>query len=148
MASGSEKAADSFSKGFNCAQSVFSAFAPSYGMEEREALRIASGFGAGMARLQEVCGAVTGAFMVIGAANGDEVPADHTARKKTYEDVRTFDRRFREIHGSILCRDILGVDMNTKEGQRTIKEKDLFNTVCAKCVRDAAEIVEGLVSRG
>jgi C_GCAxxG_C_C family probable redox protein len=140
------KAADAFSEGFNCAQAVFSAFAPSNGIGEREALKIASGFGAGMARLQEVCGAVTGAFMVIGAANGDEVPTDHAARKKTYEDIRTFEKRFREIHGSVLCRDIIGADMNTEEGRRIIKERDLFNTVCAKCVRDAAEIVEDMIS--
>jgi C_GCAxxG_C_C family probable redox protein len=141
------KAAATFSEGFNCAQAVFSAFAPSHGIGKREALKIASGFGAGMARLQEVCGAVTGAFMVIGAADGEEVATDHTARKKTYEDMRTLDRRFRKIHGSILCRDLIGVDMNTEEGQRTIKDRDLFNTVCAKCVRDAAEIVEKLVSQ-
>jgi C_GCAxxG_C_C family probable redox protein len=147
MTSREERAADSFSMGFNCAQSVFSAFAPSYGVKEREALKIAAGFGGGMGRLQEVCGAVTGAFMVIGAANGDEVPTDHTARKKTYEDIRTFDKRFRQLHGSILCRDILGIDLNTEEGQRMLKEKDLFNTVCAKCVRDATDIVEELVSR-
>jgi C_GCAxxG_C_C family probable redox protein len=141
------KASAAFSEGFNCAQAVFSAFAPSHGIAEQEALKIASGFGGGMARLQEVCGAVTGAFMAIGAANGDETPADHAARKKTYEDVRTFDRRFRDIHGSILCRDLIGADMNTEEGRRIIKEKDLFNTVCARCVRDAAEIVEELISK-
>lgn len=146
MSSRVEKAADRFSEGYNCAQAVFSAFSPAYGTGEKEAMRIASGFGGGMAHLQEVCGAVTGAFMVFGSANGDADPSNPIAKSETYEQVQAFTMRFRELRGSILCRELLGIDLTTEEGQREMIDRDLLNTVCAACVRDAANIVEDLVT--
>lgn len=140
-----EKAVEKFSKGFNCSQSVFSAFAPPLGILERHALRIAAGFGGGMGRLQEVCGAVTGAFMVIGARNGNTEAADTVRKGKTYEEVRAFEKRFRKLHGTILCRELLGLDLNTDEGQKQFKEKNLSGTVCSECVRDAAKILDETV---
>jgi C_GCAxxG_C_C family probable redox protein len=137
-----EKAVETFSKGFNCAQAVFSTYAPELGIEEHEALKISAGFGSGMSRLQEVCGAVTGAFMAIGAKLGNIETADTAAKGKTYEQVRSFDKQFRELHGTILCRELLGCDLNTEEGQRQFTEKNLIKTVCTECVRDAARIVE------
>ncbi len=146
MSSRTEKAADKFSEGYNCAQAVLSAFSPSFGLGEKEAMKIASGFGSGMSRLQEVCGAVTGAFMVFGVSNGDADPSNSIAKTETHEQVQAFSRRFRELHGSLLCRDILGVDLNTEVGQQELKDRDLLNTVCAGCVRDAAEITEDLLT--
>jgi len=146
MATKSDKALDTFSDGFNCAQAVFAAFAPEVGTEESEALRIAAGFGGGMARLQEVCGAVTGAFMAIGSKYGSADPNDGTAKTKAYKNVRIFADRFREQHGTIFCRDILGIDLNTEEGQRIAGEKNLFGTVCARCVEDSAKILEYLLA--
>ena len=106
-------------------------------------MKITTGFGAGMARLQEVCGAVTGAFMVIGAKHGNVDAADRPSVGKTYQGVRKFAERFRELHGTILCRELLGgIDLNTDEGQKVLKEKNLSKTVCAQCVRDAAKILE------
>lgn len=137
-----EKAVETFSKGFNCAQAVFSTYAPEFGTDERDALRISAGFGSGMARLQEVCGAVTGAFMVIGAKRGNTEAADTAAKGKTYEQVRSFDKQFRELHGTILCRELLGCDLNTEEGQRQFTGQNLIKTVCTECVRDAARILE------
>ncbi len=146
MASRVEKASETFANGYNCAQAVFSAFSPDYGMEEKDALKTAAAFGSGMARLQEVCGAVTGAFMAFGIANGEVDPSNAITKAATYDQVREFSSRFRVLHGSILCRDILGIDLNTEEGQQTLNEKDLLNTVCAGCVRHAAEITEDLLT--
>ncbi len=140
-----EKAVETFSNGFNCAQAVFSTYAPQLGIAEQEALKISAGFGGGMGRLQEVCGAVTGAFMIIGAKHGNSVSSDAAAKAKTYEEVRSFDKQFRKLHGTILCRELLGCDLNTDEGQRQMKEKNLNATVCVACVRDAARIVEETV---
>lgn len=148
MGSKVEKAAEVFSHGFNCAQAVFSAYAPDLGITEEDALRITSGFGDGMARLQEVCGAVTGAFMAIGARYGSADANDEEAKKKTHGTVREFEERFRALHGTILCRELLGVDLNTEEGQEALHSKGLLNSVCAVCVRDAAEIAEELISKG
>ena len=75
-----ETAVETFAKGFNCAQAVFSTYAPILGISEREALQVATGFGAGMGRLQEVCGAITGAFMLIGCKHGMVKPEDTAAK--------------------------------------------------------------------
>ncbi len=148
MISKIEKAIDTFSRGYNCAQAVFSTYAPSFGIDEAKALKISQGFGSGMGRLQEVCGAVTGAFMVIGAQNGSADLDNTPAKEDTYAQIKAFNTRFRERHGTILCRDLLGIDLNTEEGQQELWEKNLLSTVCARCVRDAAEIIEELDTQG
>ncbi len=138
-----EQAVENFSEGYLCSQAVFSTYGPLYGIDEKQALKIATGFGGGMARLQEVCGAVTGAFMVIGAKHGMTDAADRPAVGKTYQGVRTFAERFRGLHGTIICKEILGgVDLNTEDGQKEFKEKNMAKTICSQCVRDAAMILE------
>jgi C_GCAxxG_C_C family probable redox protein len=138
-------AAASFINGFNCAQAVFSTYAPLLKIKEKDALRIATGFGGGMGRLQEACGAVTGAFMVIGCKYGMMDPVDTTVKEKAYSLVQEFSRRFQKLHGSISCRELLGCDLNTAEGKQQLKEKDLSNQVCLPCVRDAAKIIEEIL---
>ncbi len=145
MSTREECAEKCFAKGFNCAQAVFSAFAVPLGIPEQNALRIAAGFGGGMGRLQEVCGAVTGAFMIIGSRYGMVQPEDTTARDRTYELVQQFDRQFRALHGSINCRELLGCDLGTTEGRKEMKEKNLSAILCTRYVRDAAAIVEKMI---
>ncbi len=119
-----DQAAEKFSKGFLCSQAVFSTLAPLYGIDEKVALKIATGFGGGMARMQEVCGAVTGAFMVIGAVHGNVDASEKPSVGRTYREVRKFAERFREQHGTIICRELLGgVDLNTEEGHKEFLEK-------------------------
>jgi C_GCAxxG_C_C family probable redox protein len=90
-----------FSK-FNCAQTVFSLFAPELGIDEKTAMKIASGFGGGMA-CAETCGAVTGAYMVIGMKHGHATanPDDKTRTKML---VKKFNTKFKEAHGSLICK--------------------------------------------
>ena len=145
MTSKSELASKYFAEGFNCAQSVFAAHAGSFGVLEEDALRIASGFGAGMGRLQEVCGAVSGACMVIGCRHGMVRRGDTDAKERTYSLVQQFSHRFRELEGSIVCAEILGCNLNTEEGRKEFKDRDLGNKVCARCVRDASKIVEEML---
>lgn len=137
-----EKAVESFSKGCLCSQAVFSTYAPLFGVDELQAMKIATGFGAGMARMQDVCGAVTGAFMVIGAKEGMTDVANKAPIGKTYHSVRALADRFRELHGTIMCKELLGIDLNTEDGQKELREKNLLKTVCTQCVRDAAKILE------
>ena len=136
-----DAASDRFKSGFNCAQAVFSAYASSAGVTEEDALRIAAGFGGGMGRQQEVCGAVTGALMVIGCKSGS-TRADSVAKERTYSQVNDFSREFRQLHGSLLCRDILGCDISTAEGRRQVEEGQLSTKVCLGCVQDACRILE------
>ena len=121
---------------------MFASHAAGFGIPEKDALRIACGFGGGMGRLQETCGAVTGAFMLIGCRYGMTEKDDRAAREKTYARVQEFADRFAEKNGSISCKTLLGCDLRSSEGKKYFNEHDLRETVCVKCVQDAVSIVE------
>ncbi len=107
----SEKAVSHFRNSFNCTQSVFAAFAPQFGIPEADAFKIACPFGGGMGRMQETCGAVTGALMVIGLKYGKFDAEDKVSKEITYEKVREFSKKFNELNNSLKCRDLIGIDM-------------------------------------
>jgi C_GCAxxG_C_C family probable redox protein len=134
-----------FNEGFSCSQALLSTYGTEYGLDRETALRVAGGFGAGMGRMGEVCGAVTGAFMVIGLVHGKTRAEDEAAKERAYQLVREFADAFKSRNGSVLCRELLGCDLTTPEGRNVAKEKGLFTTLCPKLVRDAAEIVEQIL---
>ena len=109
-------------------------------------MRLAAPFGGGMARMGETCGAVTGAFMVIGLQLGNTTAEDQESKERTYQLVREFVRRFAARHGSIKCRELLGCDLSTPEGWQRAREQGLFTTRCREFVRDSAQIVAELLS--
>jgi C_GCAxxG_C_C family probable redox protein len=127
----------------NCCQSVLGSMAPDMDLDEGKALRLGTAFGGGMGRMGGVCGAVTGAFLVLGLRYGDP-EAKIESRERVYGLVRSFVEEFHKRHGSILCRDLLGCEIGTPEGMTEAKEKDLFGTICVKFVRDAVEIANRL----
>jgi C_GCAxxG_C_C family probable redox protein len=98
-----------------------------------------------MARTGETCGAVTGALMVIGLKHAKTRKEDDDRRELTYALAQELMDTFRERNRTLLCRELLGVDVSTPEGITAVREKDLFRTVCPKFVRDAAEILEELL---
>jgi len=98
-----------------------------------------------MARTGDTCGSVTGALMVIGLNHAKTRKDDDDSRERAYALAQEFMDAFRERNRSLLCRELLGVDVSTPDGMRTVREKDLFRTVCPKFVRDSAEILEGLL---
>ena len=108
-------------------------------------MRVAGAFGAGMARTGETCGAVTGALMVIGLKHAKIQKDDDASRERAYALAQEFMRRFRSRNGKMLCRELLGVDVATPEGFAAVRERDLFRTVCPKFVKDAGDILEGLL---
>jgi C_GCAxxG_C_C family probable redox protein len=134
-----------FEDGFSCSQAVLSTYGVQLGLDRETALKIASPFGGGMGRMGEICGAVTGAFMVIGLKYGAADVEDKEKKEKTYSLVNEFIHQFKSRNGSILCRELLECDISTPEGRETAKEKDLFNVVCPKFVREAAEIIEQIL---
>jgi len=140
-----EEAAAYFEKGFVCSQAVFATYAEPLGLKPGIALPIADAFGAGMGGMAETCGAVTGAFMVIGLKYGRVHPGDAEAKEKTRRLIKEFVRQFKNRHGSITCKTLLDVDISTDEGMKAAREKGLFDTHCPKFVRDAAEILENLI---
>ncbi len=132
-------------KGCNCAQAVLCAFAGELGLEEQTALRIATGFGGGMGRTGGTCGAVTGAYMVLGLARGMRDPEEKGRKDATYTLVREFADRFRARNGATGCKELLGVDVGTPEGLRLAHERDLFSTRCNQLIRDAVTVLQGVL---
>ena len=141
-----ELAVSCFDQGFACSQSVFSTYSPQFGLDRETALKVAGAFGGGMGHMGEICGAVTGAFMVIGLKHGGTIAEDEQSEEKTYSLVNEFVNRFKSRNGSIVCRELLGCDISTPEGLNTAREKKLFTTLCPKYVRDAAEIIEQILT--
>lgn len=139
-----ETALSRFAQGYNCAQSVLVAHAAQLGMDEATALKIASGFGGGMGRMAEACGAVTGAFMALGLKHAG-TSSDREAKEAIYARIREFAERFRERNGSLPCRDLLGCDISTPGGMQHAKDTGAFTKICPKVVRDACEILEEML---
>jgi len=140
-----EKAASLFKEGFNCSQAVFTTFAVEMGVERDTALKMSQSFGGGMGLMGETCGAVTGAFMVIGLKYGRTSVDDDEAKKKTYELVKKFATKFKASHGTILCRELLGCNIGTPRGKEYAEEKALTTTLCPEFVRDAVIILEEIL---
>jgi len=129
---------------------VFSAFADHFGLDKDTALKLAGGFGAGMGRKQEVCGAVSGGVLVLGARYGMGEKAvatgDMTAKETTYAKTRELIDRFVARHGTVICRKLIdGCDLMTEEGRRQFKERDLVTTKCRPCVESVVEILEAML---
>lgn len=137
----SEKAAELFSKGFNCSQSVFAVFAEKYGLSEELALKIGCGFGGGM-RNGEICGAVSGAVMVISLRYGHSDGTDNESKTLCYQKAREFTEAFKAKQGSIICRDLLGIDIFVGNGLNIANEKGLFRTTCVDMIKFAVQLLE------
>jgi C_GCAxxG_C_C family probable redox protein len=101
-----ETSVSRFAEGFNCSQAVFSAYAE--GIDYQTALKVAAGFGGGMGRLGGICGAVTGAFMVLGLTFATASP-DPSAKERVYARISDFANRFRARNGSLACRNLVSV---------------------------------------
>ncbi|MCE5252334.1 C-GCAxxG-C-C family protein [bacterium] len=140
-----ERAVSCFNEGFSCSQSVFSTYAEHLGIDRETALRLAGGLGGGMGRMGETCGALTGAVLVIGLVYGSTESGENEAKIKTYSLVQEAFKRFGARCGSVNCRDLLGSDICSPENRAQVRDQGLFGTVCPKCVRDAAEILEEIV---
>ena len=144
--SSADKAEIMFRGPYNCAQSVFAALAPAFGLEPEIALRIASGLGGGIGHLgSEVCGAVSGVVLAIGLQR-EYLPEDRAERERTYALVREFAHQFGILYGHLRCRELLGHDISTPEGYQAAADNGLYETRCSQLVHDAVEIVEQLLA--
>ena len=130
------KAEEFFKSGKNCSQSVFLAFADKYGLNEETASKISCGLGGGVGRMREVCGAVTGASLVFGLEYGDD-------KTVVYGYVQEFCRRFREECGSIVCRELLGLEEKNSSPVPEDRTKEYYKKrPCSELVKCAAEIAQ------
>jgi C_GCAxxG_C_C family probable redox protein len=137
-----EKGIQTFKSGYNCSQSVLTAFSDKYSLNNELAMSIATGFGAGMGKMQETCGAVTGAFMVLGLHNGEQYSDNGSRKQHTYKMIQVFSKEFKAKHGSIHCKALINCDLNTEEGQIFAHENNVFEDICERCVATAIELVE------
>jgi C_GCAxxG_C_C family probable redox protein len=139
------KATQLFRDGRACSQAVLDVYGGPLGLPRQQAMQIAAGFAGGM-RQGDTCGAVTGAYMVLGLRHGStdcDIPA---GRVEVYARVLDFTARFRKRNGALACRDLLGCDISTAEGMKRAQEQSLFKTTCVKMVEDACEILEEMAT--
>ena len=141
----SEKAFELFKSGYNCAQAVAVAFCDLTGLTETQAARIASSFGGGMGRMREVCGAVSGMFMVLGLLYGYDDPKADTEKKQLYTDVQALAEEFKKDAGSIICRDILkNPPADPNPSPRTAEYYAL--RPCERMVYNAARLMDAFIA--
>lgn len=135
-----------FNEGLNCAQSVVKSFAKEFDLNEAQALQMTSGFGAGMGRLQKTCGAVTGAFMVIGLSNSLAIQLNEQRNDETVRMIQEFEKEFRSHNKTTSCDELLQCDLKTAEGQKIFQQNNLHDKVCQKCISSAINILENILT--
>ena len=139
-------AGELFMEGCNCSQAVFLAFSDVTGIDRKLAARISSPFGGGMGRMREVCGAVSGMFMVLGALYGYDETTDDTRKKQLYYEVQALAAQFREECGSIICREIL--KNPSSDPNPTPRTAEFYKQrPCARMVVTAARLLDELIAQ-
>jgi C_GCAxxG_C_C family probable redox protein len=139
------EAVASFNSGFSCSQAICTAYFQTFGIDRVTARKVSCGFGAGIARSGNLCGAVSGAIMVIGLAYGMARSGDVAAKEKTYRAVNDFLREFTRRNGSTDCTPLIGFDLSDPSQLEMAKEKKAVMTKCPRFVRDAAEILDDIL---
>ena len=138
-----EKAMQLFEEGYNCAQSVFLAFEDMHGMDRKAAAALSSSFGGGMGRLREVCGAVSGMFLVAGALYGYDDPKAGKEKTAHYARIQELAAAFEKENGSIVCRELLGLSVKREAPVPEERTAEYYKKrPCKELVGQAAEIME------
>lgn len=138
-----DRAKELFLEGYNCAQAVFGAFCEDFGIDFETGVKISSGFGGGFSRRREVCGAVSGAVMVLSMVHGYSDSKADAEKKKLYEEVRGVLKSFEEDAGSIICRELLGLEEKVSPPTPEARtEKYYAKRPCAELVYLSAKVVE------
>jgi len=140
-------AIDAFYNGNNCAQSVVKAYVEKLKFDEELALEMALGFGGGMGKMQKACGAVTGAYMVIGIYNSKVIVDKVQRKEETPHMIQAFKKAFCQRHQTDQCVHLLGCDIRTEAGQQIFKENHLKDKVCSKCIESSIVILDDLFKR-
>ena len=137
-------AKQNFLNGYNCSQAVLIAFCEDFGLEKETALKISEPFGGGMGRMREVCGTVTGMFMVLGLAMGNSDAKDGSTKKNIYKSVQELAEKFKQDNGSIICRELLGLQKANKESYVPSERTTEYykKRPCPELCKYAADILE------
>ena len=135
-----EKAIHYFTSGYNCCQAVLLAFHQELNLDKELALRLASSMGGGMGGMREVCGAVSGMFLVAGMKQGYTKPHDPPTKKAHYQLIQQMAEEFKKETGSIICRDLLGQEEASKAPAQERTEAYYKKRPCAELCGLAAKI--------
>ncbi|MBE6889700.1 MAG: C_GCAxxG_C_C family protein [Ruminococcaceae bacterium] len=142
-----ERAYELFKEGYNCSQAVFGAFAEELGVDFDTAVKLASGFGGGIGRMREVCGTFTGLTMAASMIYGYNDPKDTETKTELYEKIRALADKFREDNGSIICRELLGLQQAEKSAVPEARTSEYYKKrPCAELCRYAAELLEQFIN--
>jgi len=138
----SDMACEKFLNGCNCAQSVLCAFSDITGFDNKTSMKLGSSFGGGMGRMREVCGAVSAMFMIAGLQKGYEIAGDDIGKARQYQLVQDLAKKFKEQHGTIICRELLGLD--GEDNPIPLKRTSQYyeDRPCIHFIRTAAELLE------
>lgn len=148
MSNHSQKAMELFKQGYNCSQAVFAAFCDDLGIDFETAIKIASSFGGGMGRLREVCGAVSGMFMVAGLMYGYTNPKDNKAKTAHYKLIQELAAQFKAENHSIICRELLGLTTEPDSHVPELRTKEYYKKrPCTELVGCTAGIMEELINK-
>jgi len=139
-----DEAVECFCSGAACSQAIVGTYGTNYGLTREQAMKLASGFAGGM-RLAETCGAVTGAFMVLGLKYAGDNCDKRDGRDEVYAALANFMERFKQRNNSVVCKELLGCDISTPAGSQKATQEGLFRTICPKLVQDAAEVLEEML---
>lgn len=144
----SQKAKELFMKGYNCSQSVLGAWCEELGLDLDTALKISSGFGGGMGRMREVCGALTGAFMVLGLKYGNTDGKNRQAKGDNYKLIQDFTERYKEEIGrdTIICRELLGLDGASKPEPAERTKEYYKKRPCSEMVEISAGLLDEFIN--
>jgi C_GCAxxG_C_C family probable redox protein len=140
-----QQARDYMTGGYNCAQSVVKAYAGETHIDETDLIHLAFPFGGGFGRQGLVCGAVSGAAMILGSVYGPKVQDPAVYRETIYRLTNELINRFQSANGAYLCRDLLHLDISKPEQAKTARETGVFTTLCPVFVQSAAEILEAML---
>lgn len=144
-----QKAAELFKEGYNCSQAVLLAFSDKYTMEQEQAAKLASSFGGGMGRLREVCGTVSGMFMVLGLLYGYDDPKAREEKAQHYKRIQLLAKRFEKEQGSIICRELLGLDVKRQTYVPEERTENYYKKrPCVELVAFAASLLEEYLENG
>lgn len=136
-----DKASELFKNGYNCSQSVFCTFCEDLDFSFEQGLKLTSSFGGGMGKLREVCGAVTAMFMIAGLKYGYTSNNDDSLKAEHYKLIQTLASKFKEKHGSIICRELLNIENDGYIPSKRTKEYYKIRP-CEKFITDAVSIIQ------
>jgi len=145
MSHKTKKAAHAFCNGHSCAQAVLTTYSEHYNLDVEQAMKLTTGLAGGMGRMAETCGTVTGSILVLGLEKSTGKVGDTKSKEATMKAVQDFSAKFKERHGTLLCKELLECDISQEEGYKKARETGVFRTRCPHFVETAVELLDEVI---